>query len=49
MSVAMLSWGNWIVQLQATSSSVSSPDAFFREYERDRATIEAIAKANMRQ
>jgi hypothetical protein len=45
---AMLSWGDWIVQLQTTRHGASTPDEFFREYERDRATIEAIAKANMK-
>ncbi|HEY1243258.1 MAG TPA: WG repeat-containing protein [Hyphomicrobiaceae bacterium] len=48
MAYAMLSWGDWIVQLQTTSRGASTPDEFFREYERDRATIEAIAKANMK-
>jgi hypothetical protein len=47
-SHASLIWGDWIVQLQTTSDGVSTPEAFFREYERDRATIEAIAKANMK-
>jgi hypothetical protein len=48
-SHAFLSLGDWIIQLYRANDGVSSPDGFFREYERDRATIEAIAKANMRQ
>jgi hypothetical protein len=48
-ALAMLSWRDWIVQLQTTGRGASTPDEFFREYERDRATIEAIAKANMKQ
>lgn len=49
VSHAHLGLGDWIVQLQTISDGVASPDDFFREYERDRATIEAIAKANMKQ
>jgi hypothetical protein len=48
-SVASLALGDWMLQLRTTSDSASSPDAFFREFERDPATIEAIAKANLKQ
>jgi hypothetical protein len=47
-SVLFLAFGDWFVGVQSTRQGVSSSDAFFREYERDRATIEAIAKANWR-
>lgn len=47
-SALFLVFGDWFVAVQSKREGVSSPDAFFREFERDRATIEAIAAANWR-
>jgi hypothetical protein len=44
-----LTLGDWIVELTTIKDGVSSPEGFFREYERDRAAIEAISDANMKQ
>jgi len=45
-AMSLLFLGDWLVSVITDNPSVSSPDEFFREFERDRALIQRLLDAN---